>query len=245
MIEVIRKEIAGSENPIHKKILKNKYNQKLAVTMALRSRRFDRYVADFLLKYPEGTVINLGCGLDTRFYRTDNGKVIWYDIDFPEVIVIRKRFLEENSRHFFIGSSILDQEWLTKVKTGGPYLILAEGVFMYLTEADVKGLFEMIQKELGSAEIVCEVTNRYWVDRMKSQYMQWKFKRQLGMTGGAVFTFGVPYSRYFEGWSQSYHFLDEWTYFDDQEKKLGWFNLFSFIEVLRKVQWTVHYRIGN
>jgi len=245
MIEVIRKEIAGSENPIHKKILKNKYNQKLAVTMALRSRRFDRYVADFLLKYPEGTVINLGCGLDTRFYRTDNGKVIWYDIDFPEVIVIRKRFLEENSRHFFIGSSILDQEWLTKVKTGGPYLILAEGVFMYLTEADVKGLFEMIQKELGSAEIVCEVTNRYWVDRMKSQYMQWKFKRQLGMTGGAVFTFGVPYSRYFEGWSQSYHFLDEWTYFDDHEKKLGWYNLISNFEVIRKVQWTMHYQIGN
>ena len=245
MIEVIRKEIAGSDNPIHKKILKNKYNLKLAVTMALRSRRFDRYVADFLLKYPEGTVINLGCGLDTRFYRTDNGKVIWYDIDFPEVIVIRKRFLEENSRHFFIGSSILDQEWLTQVRTGGPYLILAEGVFMYLTEADVKGLFEMTQKELGSAEIVCEVTNRYWVDRMKSPYMQWKFKRQLGMTGGAVFTFGVPDSRYFEGWRPDYRFLDEWTYFDDREKKLGWFNLFSFIEVLRKVQWTVHYRIGN
>jgi len=221
MIELIRKEIAGSKNPIHKKILKNKYNPKLAVTMALRSRRFDRYVVDFLLKYPEGTVINLGCGLDTRFYRTDNGKVIWYDIDFPEVIVIRKRFLEENSRHFFIGSSILDQEWLTQVRTGGPCLILAEGVFMYLTEADVQGLFKMIQRHLGYAEIVCEVTNRYWVDRMKSPYMQWKFKRQLGMTGGAVFTFGVPDSRYFEGWSQDYHFLDEWTYFDAQEKKLG------------------------
>ncbi len=245
MIEVIRKEIAGSENPIHKKILKNKYNSKLAVTMALRSRRFDRYVSDFLLKYPEGTVINLGCGLDTRFYRTDNGKVIWYDIDFPEVIEIRKRFMEENSRHFFIGSSILDHEWLTKVKTGGPYLILAEGVFMYLIEADVKELFKMIQKDLGQAEIVCEVTNRYWVDKMQSPWMQWKFKRQLGMTGGAVFTFGVPDSRYFEGWSQDYQFLDEWTYFDDQEKKLGWFNLFSFIEVLRKVQWTVHYRIRN
>lgn len=245
MIEVIRKEIAGSDNSIHKKILKNKYNPKLAVTMALRSRRFDRYVADFLLKYPEGTVINLGCGLDTRFYRTDNGKVTWYDIDFPEVIEIRKRFLEENSRHFFIGSSILDQEWLSKVKTGGPYLILAEGVFMYLIEADVKGLLKMIQRDLGHAEIVCEVTNRYWVDKMKSPWMQWKFKRQLGMTGGAIFSFGVPDSRYFEGWSPDYQFLDEWTYFDDQEKKLGWFNLFSFIEVLRKVQWTVHYRIGS
>lgn len=243
MLEIIKKEIADSENPIHKKILKNKYNPKLSVTMALRSRCFDRYVSDFLLKHPEGTVINLGCGLDTRFYRIDNGKVIWYDIDFPEVIELRKRFMEENSRHFFIGRSILDREWLAEVRTEGPYLILAEGVFMYLTEPDVKGLFSIIWNDLGSAEIVCEVTNRYWVDKMKSSYMQWKFKRQLGMSGGAVFTFGIPDSRYFEGWSLDYQFLDEWTYFDDREKKLSWFNLFSFIEILRKVQWTVHYKI--
>lgn len=149
----------------------------------------------------------------------------------------------ENSRHFFIGISILSPEWLNIVKTGGPYLVLAEGVFMYLAEEDVRELFNTIHRELGSAEIVCEVTNRYWVDKMTSAWMKWKFRRQLGMTGGAVFSFGVPDSRYFEKWSQKYEFLDEWTYFDDQEKKFGWFNLFSSIKVLRKAQWTVHYRI--
>jgi len=30
MIEIIKKEISGSDNPIHKKILKNSYNTKLA-----------------------------------------------------------------------------------------------------------------------------------------------------------------------------------------------------------------------
>jgi len=243
MIEVIKKSIAGSDNPIHKKILSGSYNKKLAVTMALRCRRFDRYVLDFMSRYPEGTVINLGCGLDTRFYRIDNGKVIWFDIDFQEVIELRKQFMEENKRHVFIGNSVLSPDWMSMVKTGGPYLILAEGVFMYLTEPDVKELLNRIQSELGNAEIVCEVTNRYWVDKMNSSWMKWKFKRQLGMKGGAVFTFGIPDSTYFEGWSRNYRFLDDWTYFDDHEKKLGWFNLFSFIRVLRKVQWTVHYRI--
>ena len=245
MIEIIKKEIAGSDNPIHKKILKNSYNPKLAVTMALRSRRFDRYVSDFLSKYPKGTVINLGCGLDTRFYRIDNGTVIWYDIDFPEVIELRRRFMEENSRHFFIGNSVLNPEWIAKVNTGGPYLILAEGLFMYLTETDVQELLQRIYRELGSAEIVCEVTNRYWVNKMSSSWMSWKFRRQLGMTGGAVFSFGIPDSRYFERWSRIYEFLDEWTYFDDRENKLGWYNLFSSVEILRKAQWTVHYRIIN
>ena len=245
MIEIIKKEIAGSANPIHRKILKDRYNAKLAVTMALRCRRFDRYVLDFLSYHPEGTVLNLGCGLDTRFYRTDNGKVTWYDIDFPEVIELRKQFMEENPRHFFVGNSILDPGFLSVVKKGGPYLILAEGVFMYLTEADVRELFSTIHKELGTAEIVCEVTNRYWVNKMNNSWMKWKFKRQLGMTGGAVFSFGVPEAHYFERWSQNYKFLDEWTYFDDHEKKLGWFNLFSSIEVLRKVQWTLHYKIDT
>lgn len=245
MIEIIKKEIAGSDNPIHRKILKGTYNSKLAVTMALRSRRFDKYVADFLKNNPAGTIINFGCGLDTRFDRIDNGKVKWFDIDFPEVIELRRRFMQENSRRQFIAGSILDPGWCKIVKTGGPYLFLAEGVFMYLKESDVKGLLAMIRREFVTAELVCEVTNRYWVDKMKSRYMQWKFKRQLGMTGGAVFTFGVPNSRYFEEWSPDYHFLDEWTYFDDREKKLGWFNIFSYIETLRKVQWTIHYQLGD
>lgn len=243
MISIIRKEIAGSDNPIHRKIVNDRYNSKLAVTMALRCRRFDRYVASFLSEHPDGTVINLGCGLDTRFYRIDNGSVKWFDIDFPEVISLRNRFMEENSRHFFIGSSVTDPGWIAKVKTGGPYLVLAEGLFMYLAEKDVKELFERIQNELGKAEIVCEVFNLYWVKKMNSKWMQRKFKRQLGMTGGAIFSFGVPDSRYFEKWSSNYRFLDEWTYFDDNEKKLGWFNLFSSFELLRKVQWTIHYRI--
>jgi len=135
--------------------------------------------------------------------------------------------MNENSRRIFIEGSILNLRWLGIVKTGGPYLILAEGVFMYLKKDDVKMLLSIINHELPGAELVCEVTNRYWVDKMESRYMQWKFKRQLGMKGGAVFTFGVPNGSYFEEWSENYHFLDEWTYFDDNEKKLGLLNLFS------------------
>lgn len=130
MINMIKKEIIGSHDPVHKKILNNKYNSLLAASMALRSRRFDKYTLDFLSKYPEGTVINIGCGLDTRFERIDNGKLRWFDIDFPEVIKLRRRFMKENSRRVFIEGSILNPEWSRIVKTGGPYLILAEGVYV-------------------------------------------------------------------------------------------------------------------
>lgn len=245
IINIFKKELAGSPNSIHQKIVRDTYNPMLAVSMALRSRCFDRYVLDFLESHPGGTVINFGCGLDTRFDRIDNGKVNWFDIDFESVIELRRRFMVENERRHFITGSILDADWMTQVNTSGPYLILAEGVFMYLKEPEVQDLLAMVKSKFGPYEMVCEVSNRYWVNKMNGKYMQRKFKRQLGMEKGAVFSFGIPDSHYFEGWDSSYKFLDEWTYFDDHEKKLGWFNLFSKIEVLRKVQWTVHYQIGN
>lgn len=244
MIAIIREEIKGSTNPIHRKILRDSYNDKLAVSMALRSRRFDRYVSDFLSDHPDGVVVNLGCGLDTRFDRMDNGSVRWFDIDFPEVIELRRRFMRESPRHRFIAGSILDEDWFGMIPSDGPYLILAEGVFMYLLEPDVKVLLRRVGNRFPGAELVCEVTNIYWVRRMKSRYLRLKFKHQLGMTGGAVFSFGIPYGDYFEEWNPDYRFLDEWTYFDDREKRLGWFRWFAVWETFRKVQWTVHYRIG-
>lgn len=244
IIESFKQDFIHSTHPIHQKILKGTYNAKLAVSMALRCRRFDRYVLDFLQRNPKSTVVNLGCGLDTRFDRIDNGEVTWFDLDFPSVIELRRRFMEESPRRHFISTSILDSGWINQVKTAGPYLVLAEGVFMYLKEEEVKSLLSMLKQGLGSVELVAEVSNLFWVKKMNSGYMQWKFKHQLGINRDAVFSFGIPESRYFESYSSDYKFLDEWTYFDDGEKKLGWYNIFSKIELLRMVQWTVHYQIG-
>lgn len=245
IIEVFKKALINSANPIHQKIVRDSYNSKLAISMALRSRRFDWYVSDFLQRHPSGTVINLGCGLDTRFDRIDNGTVRWFDIDFPKVIQLRKEFMHETDRRCFIGASILEDDWTRQIQTKGPFMVLAEGVFMYLKEDEVKNLLAVLRARFGAVELVCEVTNRYWVERMNSKYLKFKFKYQLGMNEGAMFTFGIPDSSYFETWDASYHFLDEWTYFDDHEKKMGFVNLFSKFEQIRKVQWTIHYKLGD
>ncbi len=245
IIEHFKKELKGSKNPIHQKILTNSYPPKLGVSMALRSRRFDRYVKDWMILNPCGTVVNFGCGLDTRFDRLDNGQLHWYDIDFPSVIALRRRFITENQRHRFIERSILDPLWMNEVGKNAPFLFLAEGVFMYLQEEQVKDLLSMIKGKFPGSELVCEVTNSYWVKKMSSRWMQWKFKHQLGMQKRASFSFGVPDGHYFHSWDEDYQFLDEWTYFDDKEKKFGLYNLMSHIDLLRKVQWTLHYRIGK
>jgi methyltransferase (TIGR00027 family) len=244
MIELIKQELVGSSNPIHQKILKDQHNHFLTVSMALRSRRFDRYVTEFMQRFPAGTVINMGCGLDTRFDRVDNGQIHWFDIDLPGVIELRKRFMQESERRKFISASVTEPGWVAQVRKGTPTLFLAEGLFMYLQEADVKTLLATIEREFAPAELVCEVTNLYWVERMNTPYLKLKFSRQLGMTGGAVFSFGVADSRTFETWSPHYHLVDEWTYFDDNEKRMGWMAaLMGKFASLRKTQWTVKYKV--
>ncbi len=63
------------------------------VMLLLRNREFDRYARDFLTSRPEAVVVHIGCGLDLRFERVDNGRVQWYDLDFPGVIELRRKFV--------------------------------------------------------------------------------------------------------------------------------------------------------
>ncbi len=63
------------------------------VMIILRNREFDRYARDFLRRHPQAVVVHIGCGLDSRFERVDNGEVEWYDLDLPEVIELRRKFI--------------------------------------------------------------------------------------------------------------------------------------------------------
>jgi O-methyltransferase involved in polyketide biosynthesis len=144
-----------SESKLHRNLSKGKLRRKLDVTLSMRTKKFDEYVKEFLKKSPDGIVVEIGCGLSTRFERIDNEKVIWYDLDFPDVIDIRKYFFKENNRYHFIESSALEFNWLNKLdnKKGKNILFIAEGVFMYLFENDVKSLILKIQENFTNCEL--------------------------------------------------------------------------------------------
>lgn len=80
---------------------------------------FDELVKNFIEKNPDCTVVNIACGLDTRFYRMDNGKIIWYNLDLPETIAIRNQIFAESGRVSTIGISALDPAWSKEVKVRG------------------------------------------------------------------------------------------------------------------------------
>jgi O-methyltransferase involved in polyketide biosynthesis len=60
-------------------------------------------------------VVALGEGLETQFWRVDNGCVRWLTVDLPEVIELRQRLLPEDARRQEVGCSVLERSWMDEV----------------------------------------------------------------------------------------------------------------------------------
>jgi O-methyltransferase involved in polyketide biosynthesis len=246
--EKLNKIFATSTSPLHRQLAKGKVvryaNEKLIAFFALRTRKFDRYCREFLSRTPNGIIVELGCGLSARFSRVDNGSVEWYDLDLPEVIAIRKQFFQETTRNHMIASSVLDFQWMEQLATTKKtILFIAEGLVMYLREDDVKSLILKMQQHFPGCELICEVENTFIVNALKKERRKKKFQREYNLGPDATIRFGIRNGKDLEQWGQGIRFLDEWTVFDDHEKKLGWMNLFAFSKRLRKTQWIVHYQL--
>ena len=71
---------------------------RLNVHLALRSRKYDDYARAFLAQHHAGVIVNIGCGLDMRFFRIDNGEMQFYDLDLPNVIELKRQLCPVNDR---------------------------------------------------------------------------------------------------------------------------------------------------
>jgi len=118
-----------------------------------RAKMMDNEVKKFMKKYPDCVIVSIGCGLDTRFLRIDNGKIRWYNLDLPEVIEKRKLFFEPNERVTDIAKSAFDSTWPKDIKLEGKkLLIISEGVLMYFEEQKIKQFLEILTDNFDSFE---------------------------------------------------------------------------------------------
>ena len=70
-------------------------SQYTLLASAARSANMDRYIRAFLEHRPDGVIVQLGCGLETAYYRCDNGRSRWYAVDLPHVVEYRRELLPE------------------------------------------------------------------------------------------------------------------------------------------------------
>ncbi len=81
-----------------------------------RCSHIDRTIREFITKRPNATVVNLGCGLDTAFWRVNDSTVNWFDLDLPNVIELRSKLLPKHAHVQSIASSAFDSKWFSYIK---------------------------------------------------------------------------------------------------------------------------------
>ena len=202
---------------------KFKNQEPTLVSVAVRTEILDRAVKSFIDKYQDATIINIGCGLDTRFLRADNGRIIWYDLDLPEVISIRKQFFQESERHKMIAKSVFDYSWIDDINANEHVLIIAEGIFMYLTEPEVKDIMSKLAAAFKEAEMLLETTPASLVKQNQKQDIikdQYQIEARL--------QWGIKKGKEIEKLNDRIEFIEDWHYFDyhkDRWKIIRWLSL--------------------
>ncbi len=154
------------------------------LSIAIRARQFDLWTAEYIAANPGATVLHLGCGMDSRVFRVDPpAGVRWFDVDYPEVIELRRRLYPDRAGYRMIDSSLANLDWLNEVPGDRPAMIVAEGVMMYLTEAVVRPLLNGLTNHFPGGQIAFDALSRLGARSAKAD-------RSVRSTG-ATFRWGI------------------------------------------------------
>jgi methyltransferase (TIGR00027 family) len=217
-------------------------NEALNAMRIMQTREMDRYARDFLSRNPEAAVVHIGCGFDSRFERVAerNSRVEWYDLDVPETIELRRRFIgDEKERYHLLGCSVFEDAWLNTVSAHGrrPLLFLAEGVLVYFEEAQVKSLVLTLLNRFPGAEMAFDVFSPFGV---------WECNLIISRSKlSARARWGIWHGREIEGWGAGIRLLDEWGVFDRPEPRLHSFRWMAPFYRLFKPVRIFHFQLGK
>jgi len=146
---------------------------------AVRAADIDAILRNWLGDHPDGWVVSLGEGLETQFSRVDNGRLTWLTVDLPEAIRLRSQLLPDQPRcQSFVGSA-LDRRWMdivmiglgevgataAKPDAGKELCIIAQGLFMYLPEDEIRRLMVDLAQRFPGCLLIFDSIPR-WLSRL-------------------------------------------------------------------------------
>lgn len=139
------------------------------VALAVRAHTLDTWIREFIASHTRCQVIHLGCGLDSRVFRVDpSSDIPWWEVDFPEVIQLRRALFPERASCRYRETSVLAQGWLDKIDPQREVMVVAEGIFAYLSPGEVKQVLADIVSTFPAGEIVFDAYNRWGISFLNS-----------------------------------------------------------------------------
>jgi O-methyltransferase involved in polyketide biosynthesis len=177
---------------------------------SVRAKQFDQMTRDFLGKHPTATVLHLACGLDSRVFRIDPPATVrWYDLDYPDVIALRERLYPTREGYTLIGASVDDEHWLPDIPAHQPALIIAEGLTMYLSENQVRRLFERVVNHFPSGELLFDAYSETGAGISR--------REACIKATGADIQWSINDPHLLEQWIPRLKFIRKWSYFESAD----------------------------
>jgi O-methyltransferase involved in polyketide biosynthesis len=181
----------------------------------VRTLLMDRVIRQFLIVHPRGTIVNIGCGLDTTFDRIDNGLCTWYDLDLPDVIELRRQFISEKDRRRFVSSSLLEEGWLKLLKSTEGLLFMAAGVLYYFEEEMIRRFFLKLADTFPESELVCDVSSPMGVRAANKIVIQ-----ASGLDERSFLKWGVKSVSDIRHWDPRIKLIKKYPYFKGMKRHL-------------------------
>lgn len=183
----------------------------------------DEMVKDYIERNPDAVIVDVACGIDTRFYRVDNGRIHWYNMDLPETIEARNRLLGSHERVRDICKSVLDESWAEEVEAAGALLFLIEGFTMYANKQDVQKIFKIIRTNFRQADVLVEIMSPKVV------------KKASDAAGKKKYTWGVKSGKKLQSYITGFRAEKDVSLFEQLVKMYPGYRFYRFIPGFRNM----------
>jgi O-methyltransferase involved in polyketide biosynthesis len=147
----------------------------------IRTLMFDQEVQRFLDEHPDGTVVELGCGMNTRCERLSerpqNARAHWIEVDLPEAIAWRRQFFDDTPNRRMVAVDLSRPDWYGELDLAegneGPICFVAEASVIYLPERAALAMLRRLARRFPQAVLVMDsvapwvVATQGWHDAMR------------------------------------------------------------------------------
>lgn len=198
------------------------------VGCVVRGWYFDRAVLRFIKTHPHPVVVNVGCGLDTRFQRIGDGRTVFYDMDLPEVIALRRELMPEQPGNPYIAASLLETDWMDALRQRHPdaeFIFVAEGVLMYFYEEQVRAFLHHVASRFAGGEL--------WFDVCGTMMSRHGVKPDSLRKHEAQIRHGITDGHAVEQWEPSLRLIEQANYMKFFRTRWGFF----FGQILGRMTW--------
>jgi O-methyltransferase involved in polyketide biosynthesis len=133
--------------------------------LALRALAFDENTHRYLSGHPKATVVALGEGLQTSFWRLNaaglGDEFRWLTVDLTPIIELRERLLPQSPRISNCAQTVLDFTWMDRVNARDGVFVTAEGLLPYLQPGQVLSLIRECARRFPGGQMMFDLPTKF------------------------------------------------------------------------------------